>query len=154
MATKKSGKKASQSKSTKKASAKTAEQPALNLDSTYVTQWTGIKLAVFNAVKAAKNGIGTVQVMEKAGTGKRVTRRHLYSMRQEGLVQAEEVEGELGYFWSLTAKGRKFKPEAGLKPEASQTAAQRQRGGKKKASKAKAKAAPRKRSRKKAAAAS
>lgn len=141
-------------KTTKKAAKKTA--PALNLESDYVTQWTPIKLAVLQAVKGckAKDGISTPDVMEAASTGKRVTRRHLYSMRQEGLIEAHEYEGVAGYFWTATAAGKKFKPEdKSLKAAGSQTAAQRSKNAKKKAAPKKKGTTTRKRSTKKAASA-
>lgn len=138
---KKTTKKPAAKKSTKKATAK--GQPALNLESDYVTKWTPIKLAVLEAVRKSKEPIATPDVMEAASTGRRVTRRHLYSMRQEGLVQASEVEGSSAYHWVATAKGKKFKPEAGLKPGGSQSAKDRNKASvaKKKAKAAEAKKA-------------
>jgi len=116
-------------------------QPALNLESDYVTKWTPIKLAVLEAVRKSKDPVATPDVMEAASTGRRVTRRHLDSMRQEGLVQASEVEGSSAYHWTATAAGKKFKPEAGLKPSGSQSAQDRNKASvaKKKAKAAEAK---------------
>tara|TARA_R110000803_G_scaffold3285_4_gene11195 strand:+ start:883 stop:1323 length:441 start_codon:yes stop_codon:yes gene_type:complete len=100
-------------KSVKKSDAK----PVVNKD------WTPLKAAIFNAVKSNKKkvGLSTGEVMAKASTLPKITRRCLHALVEAKLVTEGSVEGARGSTWSATAKGNSTSVPKDVKPSGSKS---------------------------------